>query len=40
MRVSCFWRDMSLAAQFLIVCLLQSVQQQQANTALFHTEQT
>ncbi len=34
------WRDMILAAQFLIGCLLPSLQQQQANTAPFHTEQT
>ncbi len=40
MRISCYWRDMSLAAQFLIGCLLPSIQQQEANTAPFHTEQT
>ncbi len=34
-RVSCYWRAMSLTAQFLIGCLLLSVQQQQANTARF-----
>ncbi len=39
-HVSCYWRDMSIAAQFLIGCLLPSVQQQQANTAPFHTDQT
>ncbi len=35
-----YWRDTSLAAQVLIGCLMPSVQQQQANTAPFHTEQT
>ncbi len=39
-RISRYWRDTSLAAQFLIGCLLPSVQQQQENTAPFHTEQT
>ncbi len=37
---SCYWRDMSLAAQVLIGWLLPSVQQQQANITPFHTEQT
>ncbi len=34
--VSCYWRAMSLTAQFWLAVLLPSVQQQQANTLVSH----